>query len=81
MSEWRTVLFPKGTMGKCGWQHYKGGVYTVITLGKDEASGEDVVIYRHDGEPEGTVWVRRLSVWTEEVSPGVLRFTPLGDDA
>lgn len=28
------------------WQHYKGSVYEIVGLGIQEATGEDVVIYR-----------------------------------
>lgn len=46
--------------------HYKGGEYEVIGVGKNEATLEDVVIYKalYDS---GSIWVRTLKVFEENV--------------
>lgn len=48
------------------YRHYKGGEYEVIGVGKNEATLEDVVIYKalYDG---GGLWVRTLKVFEEMV--------------
>ncbi len=48
------------------YRHYKGKDYEVIGVGKNEATLEDVVIYKalYDG---GSLWVRTLKVFEEMV--------------
>lgn len=41
------------------YQHYKGGNYKVLLLGKDEETQADVVVY--SAEKDSQVWVRPLS--------------------
>lgn len=48
------------------WTHYKGGVYQIVALAVKEDTGEPVVVYRSC--KYGTVWVRTLSNWTEDVT-------------
>ncbi len=60
------------------WQHYKGGVYEVITLANHSETQEALVIYK--SIPFGSVYARPLSMWQEaceiEGMPGP-RFTLL----
>lgn len=60
------------------WRHYKGNVYTVVTLALDANSHEKVVIYQD--VIKGYVWTRPLSEWLEMVDcegVKVKRFTRL----
>ena len=53
------------------WQHVRTGwLYQVVGLGRIERTGEEAVIYRG---ADGTVWVRPLSEWQEEVKEGQAR--------
>jgi len=54
------------------WCHYKGGIYTVLTLAKHSESEDILVIYR---DSKAAVFARPLAMWFDEVSPGVPRFT------
>lgn len=45
------------------WQHYKGGVYEVITLANHSETQEALVIYK--SIPFGSVYARPLSMWQE----------------
>ncbi|OGH91187.1 MAG: hypothetical protein A2534_04395 [Candidatus Magasanikbacteria bacterium RIFOXYD2_FULL_39_9] len=49
------------------YRHYKQKEYEVIGVGKIEATLEDVVIYRPLYSSEHSMWVRPLSVFTENV--------------
>jgi hypothetical protein len=62
------------------YQHYKGGLYTVIDMAKHSENLEDMVVYR--SELHGTLWVRPASMFFEEVEKDgqkVLRFRPVVD--
>lgn len=48
------------------YRHYKGGEYEVIALGKYEETLEDVVIYKAL-YGDGSIWVRTLKVFEENV--------------
>jgi hypothetical protein len=62
------------------YQHYKGGLYEVIGIGKHSESLEELVVYRtYDQGQLGDFWVRPISMWSEEVKPGVLRFKKVVD--
>lgn len=69
-------------VGTC-WRHYKGGIYTVIAVGKVEKDQTPCVVYQ--SLADGQVWVRPLSEWEEIVrldDPEVFinvyqRFTPV----
>ena len=55
---------PEIKLGK--YRHYKGGEYEVIGVANHSETLERMVIYRAlygDGE----LWVRPLSMWTEQV--------------
>lgn len=41
------------------YQHYKGGTYKVLLLGKDEETQADVVVYA--AEKDNQVWVRPIA--------------------
>jgi hypothetical protein len=53
--------------------HYKGKVCSVLGVGEHTETGEKVVVYTE----HGSIWVRPLSVFLEEVGDGVKvpRFT------
>lgn len=63
------------------YQHYKGGLYEVIGVGKHSETLEELVVYRKYHAPGdlGEFWVRPVSMWSEEIKPGVLRFRPVID--
>jgi hypothetical protein len=56
------------------WRHFKGGLYEVVLIARAEASLEPQVVYRSLQTDD--YWTRPLSVWLDEVSPGVPRFKP-----
>lgn len=47
------------------YRHYKGGLYKVISLANHSETGEALVVYKSVGF--GTVYVRPLSMWFDEV--------------
>lgn len=55
-------LYP--TVG-CKYQHYKGGLYEVISLAKHTETNEDMVIYK--SLHFGTVYARPLLMWFDEI--------------
>lgn len=58
------------------YRHYKGNLYTVITIAKHSETGEDMVVYQalYAGEfPFGQTWARPAKMWNELVN-GVPRF-------
>ncbi|PIR03156.1 MAG: hypothetical protein COV60_01780 [Candidatus Magasanikbacteria bacterium CG11_big_fil_rev_8_21_14_0_20_43_7] len=68
------------------YKHYKGGMYEVIGIGRDEATLEQVVVYNmlYDTEdfPMGSLWVRPLLRFTEDIEvDGVVvpRFSRVSD--
>ncbi len=65
------------------YQHYKGKNYRVIDLARHSETLEWLVIYECLYEnPEGKIWVRPLSMFTEEVTiegRTMPRFRYIGD--
>lgn len=63
------------------YQHYKGGLYWVVGVGKHSETLDEMVVYRkyHGPDDLGEFWVRPISMWSEEVKPGVLRFRKCED--
>jgi hypothetical protein len=60
------------------YQHYKGGVYEIITLSSHTENREVLVIYK--SIPFGTVYARPLDIWNESVNiedKEIQRFTLL----
>ena len=55
------------------YRHYKGGLYTLICVGRHSETEEWLVTYR--SEARGDYWVRPLAMWNEAVD-GVPRFAP-----
>lgn len=53
------------------WQHYKGGVYKVLAVGKREGdeTHTDYVVYQALAAPF-TVWIRPRTEWFEWVTTG-----------
>lgn len=49
------------------WQHYKGGIYEIITCATHTESAEILVIYQSISF--GTIYARPLSIWFDVVSP------------
>ncbi|MFW7269176.1 DUF1653 domain-containing protein [Gluconacetobacter sp. Hr-1-5] len=56
------------------YRHYKGGLYTLICVGRHSETEEWLVTYR--SEARGDYWVRPLAMWVEDVE-GVPRFSPV----
>ncbi len=54
------------------YRHYKGNLYQVIALGKLEATGEEMVIYKplYESEAlgEASYWIRPKTQFLEEVT-------------
>lgn len=46
------------------WQHYKGGIYKVITLANHSENKEALVIYQ--SIPFGSIYARPLLMWHEQ---------------
>ena len=53
------------------YRHYKGGLYTLLCVGRHSETEEWLVTYRCDAQ--GTYWVRPLSMWEQSVN-GTPRF-------
>lgn len=60
------------TVGKT-YRHYKGNIYKIIALGKHSETLEDMIVYQ--SVKSGEIWIRPKSMWNNEISEGVLRFT------
>ena len=59
------------------YQHYKGGYYKVIHIGRNESTLEEVVIYVSKIDSK-EIWVRPLDDFLSEVlvnDKSILRFT------
>ena len=56
----KRILYP---MPGERWQHYKGGVYEIITLANHSETQEALVIYK--SIPFGSVYARPLSMWQD----------------
>jgi len=46
-------------------KHYKGGFYTVIGIGTESETGDEVVVYRNN--KDSRIWVRPIDMFYEEV--------------
>lgn len=47
------------------YQHYKGGIYRIIGVGKHTETEEEMVMYvRHD-DPDRQFWIRPLMMFME----------------
>lgn len=59
------------------WKHYKGEYYLVKDLAIDCNTNELIIIYTNFTRPEldGVLFTRTHSEWTDQVEPGVKRFT------
>ena len=57
------------------WRHYKGHTYMVVGVARHSESLEWLVVYRRQDNSE--LWVRPLSMWSEQVKADVPRFTPV----
>ena len=61
------------------WQHYKGGVYNVISLAIHTETEERLVVYE---DSKGQVWVRPVDMFLEKIEVDgveVQRFKKVGD--
>ncbi len=45
------------------WQHYKGGIYEIITLANHSETQDPLVVYK--SIPFGSVYARPLEMWKE----------------
>jgi hypothetical protein len=45
------------------WQHYKGGLYQIITIARFELGLEVAVVYR--SVADGSTWIRGLNEWID----------------
>ncbi len=62
------------------YRHYKGNEYQVIGIARHSETHEEMVVYR-PLYGEGGLWVRPLTMFTENVTvegKAMPRFTPLG---
>ena len=60
------------------YRHFKGGVYQVVGVARHSETGEELVVYRHDG----TLWVRPLGMFFDAIDRDGYhgtRFTYVGD--
>ncbi|MDN7349945.1 DUF1653 domain-containing protein [Acetobacter senegalensis] len=60
------------------YRHYKGGLYTVLCVGRHSETEEWLVTYR--SEVLGSYWVRPLAMWQEQVN-GIPRFALIEETA
>ncbi|MGA2417778.1 MAG: DUF1653 domain-containing protein [Candidatus Staskawiczbacteria bacterium] len=63
------------------YEHYKGGQYEVLGVGKHSETQEEFVVYKAL-YGEGELWVRPLKTFLEEVNLNgkkVLRFKYIGE--
>lgn len=51
------------------YRHYKGNLYRVLCVAKHSETLGEMVVYQ-DAIDEAKVWVRPLSMWSEEVDIG-----------
>ena len=61
------------------WQHYKGGIYNVISLGYHSETQEEMIIYE---DMNGKVWIRPSEMFLEHIEVNgveVPRFKKVGD--
>ena len=49
------------------WQHYKGGIYEIITCATHTEIIQTLVIYQSISF--GTIYARPLSIWFDDVTP------------
>lgn len=59
------------------YRHYKGGMYVVTGFAKHTERDERLVLYASQTDPT-TTWARPVDMWSDEVAPGVQRFTRVG---
>ncbi|MFT9207023.1 DUF1653 domain-containing protein [Acetobacter orientalis] len=59
------------------YRHYKGGLYTVLCVGRHSETEEWLVTYK--SEALGSYWVRPLAMWQEKVN-GTPRFAYIGQE-
>ena len=55
------------------YKHYKGGLYKVITLATHSETNEKLVVYK--SLLFGSVHVRPLDMWFDQITPTKTRFT------
>ncbi len=63
---------------KLYYQHWKGGLYELVCTAVDEATGEELTIYK---AADGSIWSRPSKVFHEMVAVGpikVPRFSAVG---
>ena len=45
------------------YRHFKGNVITIIAVGKNTETLEEMVVYNHDGD----IWIRPMDMFLSEV--------------
>jgi len=50
------------------YEHWKGGVYRLLHVAAEEATGTPVVVYVCVSDREGRLWTRPASSWSEVVN-------------
>ena len=60
------------------YRHYKNGIYKVLMIGKCTETNQTLIVYSKFNDIN--VWIRPLSIFDEEVLPGIKRFSLIGDD-
>lgn len=60
------------------YRHYKGGLYTLLHVGRHSETEEWLVVYRSEAQAargEPAIWIRPLALW-REAADGAPRFAP-----
>ncbi len=57
-------MIEKNVLGN--YKHFKGGLYTVIAVGKDSENLSDVVVYK--SKKDDGVWVRSYEMFFQDVT-------------
>lgn len=55
------------------YRHYKGNCYKIIALARHSETVEDMIVYQ--SVENGDVWVRPKSMWNDNITENILRFT------
>lgn len=61
-------------MGKL-YKHFKGGIYKLLYISTHSETQEKLVVYR--SLKDNKVYARPYSMFFEDVTPGIKRFTPI----
>ena len=45
------------------YRHFKGNIITIVAIGKNTETLDEMVVYEHDGE----IWIRPMDMFLSEV--------------